>query len=457
MITKDQVTKLYIAMFQRAPSESEVDYWYNTAEQNNLDTIGLANTMLQAAKDATHMFGLENLYPQYANYDPNNPDSIKNIVDTVYQTLFNKDAAIDPEGVQYWTNEVVENGKSLGEVVVAMEKAAEDIAAHPEKYEDKFDPQTLEEAVNAAKAFEAKVEAAKEIATEIKNVKTDSQSLEELKNVIKQIHSHNDIEKIKNEVDILKEKVEDLSHMINHDNNHGDYDDNVDYNDYDNNNDSDNDYMMNQYNNHDDNDDDMMKHSKGHNYNDNVEKTLSNQSDATDTTDTALSQEEINDLIFMREEEKLARDVYLTLSEKYNLPVFENIAQAEQTHMDAIKGLLGKYNIEDPIKTDEIGVFSNSELQNLYNQLVSEGSKSEIDALNVGLSIENKDIQDLENAMNDTDNFDILTVYSNLEKGSENHEEAFSYWLGQETSSEDNDNIVSNDQINEDSNYDLVS
>lgn len=208
MISKDQVIKLYIAMFQRAPSESEVDYWYKTAEQNNLDTIGLANTMVKAAKDATNMFGLEDLYPQYANYNPNNPNSIKEIINSVYQTLFNKDESQDPAGVNYWTDEIVKDGKSLGEVIGALENAAEDIAAHPEKYADKFDPKTLEEAVNAAKAFEAKVDAAKEIATEIKNVKTDPQSLEELKNIIKEIKHKNDIDKMKEQINSLKEKVE---------------------------------------------------------------------------------------------------------------------------------------------------------------------------------------------------------------------------------------------------------
>ena len=174
-------------------------------------------------------------------------------------------------------------------------------------------------------------------------------------------------------------------------------------------------------------------------------------------SNNTLSQDVINDLVFMREEEKLARDVYLTLSEKYNVPVFKNIAKSEQIHMNAISRLLDKYNIEDPVKTNEIGVFTNPELQSLYNELVNLGSQSLEVALKVGLEIEVKDIDDLENAMQDAkDNFDILLVYSHLERGSEHHEAAFNYWLDE--IDERDDSIVSDDStvINEKS-LELIS
>jgi hypothetical protein len=75
-----------------------------------------------------------------------------------------------------------------------------------------------------------------------------------------------------------------------------------------------------------------------------------------------LSASEVEGIMQMREEEKLARDVYLELYKTWDLPVFYNIAQSEQTHMDAVKTLIEKYNLKDPI-TDEdfenIGVFKN--------------------------------------------------------------------------------------------------
>ncbi len=59
-----------------------------------------------------------------------------------------------------------------------------------------------------------------------------------------------------------------------------------------------------------------------------------------------------SDLIQLREEEKLARDVYLYLYTHWNQWIFSNIAKSEQQHMDAVKGLLDKYDIEDPVDID---------------------------------------------------------------------------------------------------------
>jgi len=72
-----------------------------------------------------------------------------------------------------------------------------------------------------------------------------------------------------------------------------------------------------------------------------------------------LSQEEINSLIHMRQEEKLARDVYLTLYNKWHSQIFKNIANSEEWHMQIVKFLLDKYNLPDPVKEikDEIGKF----------------------------------------------------------------------------------------------------
>lgn len=137
-----------------------------------------------------------------------------------------------------------------------------------------------------------------------------------------------------------------------------------------------------------------------------------------------LSEEEIAGLTLMREEEKLARDVYLALYEEWNAPIFNNIAQSEQQHTDMVKVLLDKYEIGD-LFIDEAGVFSNQDLAGLYSELVTLGSQSLIDALTVGMTIEDLDIYDLENALESVDNTDIQTVYENLMKGSRNHLRSF--------------------------------
>ncbi len=140
-----------------------------------------------------------------------------------------------------------------------------------------------------------------------------------------------------------------------------------------------------------------------------------------------LSKEEINDLLHMREEEKLARDVYLTLGNYYPLPIFRNIARSEEQHMRMIKLLLDKYSLPDPVEESRrrVGVFKDPKLQELYNKLVSRGKRSLIDSLKVGATIEDLDIKDLEEALSKTDNKDIRVVYQNLMKGSRNHMRAF--------------------------------
>ena len=110
--------------------------------------------------------------------------------------------------------------------------------------------------------------------------------------------------------------------------------------------------------------------------------------------------------------------------------VFSNIELSEQTHMDAIKGLLDKYGIPDPAEGWGYGEFYNTELQELYNTLVARGSRSLDEAYRVGILIEEIDLGDLLEAMARSSHVDIKTVYGNLLRGSQNHLKAFSSHLG---------------------------
>jgi hypothetical protein len=130
-------------------------------------------------------------------------------------------------------------------------------------------------------------------------------------------------------------------------------------------------------------------------------------------------------LTYMREEEKLARDVYLFLYDEWQSRIFKNISLSEQTHMDAIKTLLDRYGIPDPAADKKQGEFTNSELQALYDQLIRDGGVSLVDALHVGVFIEETDIDDLNAGIGSTTHKDIKTVYSNLLAGSLNHLNAF--------------------------------
>jgi hypothetical protein len=136
-----------------------------------------------------------------------------------------------------------------------------------------------------------------------------------------------------------------------------------------------------------------------------------------------LSPEESAAMLYMREEEKLARDVYNTLYETWGLPTFSNIASSEQAHMDEVKLLLDRYSLADPAL--DPGSFTDSNLQALYNQLVAQGSVSLADALKIGAAIEEIDILDLQERLAQTDNADLQQVFNNLMMGSYNHLNAF--------------------------------
>jgi hypothetical protein len=140
---------------------------------------------------------------------------------------------------------------------------------------------------------------------------------------------------------------------------------------------------------------------------------------------TALTSEEIAWLTYLREEEKLARDVYLYLYDEWNMHIFRNIAASEQKHTDAIKTLLLRYGITDPAADTARGEFTNPALQGLYDELILRGNTSQAEALNVGVFIEETDIDDLNTAIDSTMHKDITTVYTNLLRGSLNHLDAF--------------------------------
>lgn len=133
---------------------------------------------------------------------------------------------------------------------------------------------------------------------------------------------------------------------------------------------------------------------------------------------------EKSELLFMREEEKLARDAYLNLSDIWPAQVFANIAKAETTHFNAVGKLLVAYALADPASSTE-GDFRNPELQALYDELMVRGSRSLAEALAVGGLIEEVDIEDLTDALDATAKPDIRRVYENLLCGSRNHLRAF--------------------------------
>ena len=125
----------------------------------------------------------------------------------------------------------------------------------------------------------------------------------------------------------------------------------------------------------------------------------------------------------MREEEKLAHDVYVALYEQWDTAIFDNISQSETTHTNAVADLLDSYGIDDPAAGNDEGEFTDPALQEAYDQLVARGAESLIAALEVGAYIEEMDILDLRERESTTAAID--TVYDRLEQGSRNHLRAF--------------------------------
>ena len=152
-----------------------------------------------------------------------------------------------------------------------------------------------------------------------------------------------------------------------------------------------------------------------------------------DTIDTTLntqqlSELEVADLQFLREEEKLAHDMYTYAFERYGVSIFSNIASSEQTHTDAVLDLMTAYQVEDSA-SQSMGVFNNAELAQLYGDLIARVDRSVEDALIVGATIEDLDILDLDEKATHTDNTALQSLYSNLKCGSENHMRAFTRQL----------------------------
>jgi len=135
------------------------------------------------------------------------------------------------------------------------------------------------------------------------------------------------------------------------------------------------------------------------------------------------------DLLFMLEEEKVALDVYSYLYEIWNHRVFSNIAKSEQKHVDAVKRLVTKYNLEPSSTLNMPGSFENEKLQALYDSLIEKGSSSLVDALEVGVIVEETDIKDLEEILELDVPADFEKVYEKLLKASYKHLKAFNRQL----------------------------
>lgn len=177
---------------------------------------------------------------------------------------------------------------------------------------------------------------------------------------------------------------------------------------------------------------------------------------STDDTEQVINTTELNQtdedaLLFMLEEEKLARDTYEYLDNLWSINQFGNIKKSEQSHMNAVANLLTQSNVTYEILP--YGEFINTEIQNLYDQFVDDGSISMNNALIIGATIEDLDIRDLQDYIDVTSNVAIISVFENLQCGSRNHLRSFisaienlgGSYVPQYISQEQFDNIINSE------------
>ncbi len=136
-----------------------------------------------------------------------------------------------------------------------------------------------------------------------------------------------------------------------------------------------------------------------------------------------ISAQEVAGLLYMYEEEKLARDIYTSLYALWGQPAFQNIAASEQVHMKTVETLLVRYDLTVPGSV--AGNYTDASLQALYDTLMARGRLSLADALKVGAVVEEVDILDLQSRLAQTNNTEIQLVYSSLLNGSYNHLRSF--------------------------------
>lgn len=146
---------------------------------------------------------------------------------------------------------------------------------------------------------------------------------------------------------------------------------------------------------------------------------------ATTVATAPLSDAEKSEILFQREEERLAKELYRAFGEKYGVEEFTRIATSEQRHFDAMGRTITRYQLQDPSAGTQVGKYADPELQKRYDDWLQKGNESKEAAFAVGVELETKDIAGLQKSIDVSDNADLDRVFGNLKSGSEHHLNAF--------------------------------
>ena len=102
-VTKEQITELYIAYYDRAPDSTGLDYWINSTQ-----------TIEQMAQSFAQQDETKAKYPDTL--------STTDYVNTIYQNVYNREA--DATGLAYWVNALDSGLVSRGDMIIAIVNGA---------------------------------------------------------------------------------------------------------------------------------------------------------------------------------------------------------------------------------------------------------------------------------------------------------------------------------------------
>jgi hypothetical protein len=198
MVTETQLVELYLALFQRAPTQEELESWYQVEKDKTLGETG-ADMLYAATQVVQSDPTAQQLYPEYANLDSGEltEEQVTEVINAVYQVLFGKDMTTDPEGVKGWVQHALQNGgdlHSLGETIASITYIGGQFANGTILATDL-------DTLNSALAFKNKMQVALEVAKQIQHFDGD---FETLQNLITEVnHTPESVEKVQEKLQQL--------------------------------------------------------------------------------------------------------------------------------------------------------------------------------------------------------------------------------------------------------------
>lgn len=115
----------------------------------------------------------------------------------------------------------------------------------------------------------------------------------------------------------------------------------------------------------------------------------------TDSTQQNLSGQELDGLISLVEKQKLHRDVYLTLFNATNKPLFNELYQTDENMYMLLTDQIEDYGFKNPVLYFGIGEFRNPDIQNVYDDFQTAISSGIYQALEFAILMEESNAEEV--------------------------------------------------------------